>query len=159
VAAKPRVIAKKSLIPWTWAVFLGKIAAKGAIAIGQSGETMPVYEFKVIPAPRRGGKLRGVKTTEDRFALTMTHLMNDLGREGWDYVRADTLPVDERSGFTGTKTTYQNMLVFRRIMEADASVAPLAKLASEPAAMPRLGPAEDAPVGAAPPVGSAMAAE
>ena len=30
---------------------------------------MQRFEFKVIPAPKRGEKARGVKTTEDRFAL------------------------------------------------------------------------------------------
>jgi hypothetical protein len=75
---------------------------------------MQRYEYRVVPAPRRGEKVRGVKTTEDRFAHALTRLMNDLAREGWEYVRADTLPCDERSGFTGIKTTSQNMLVFRR---------------------------------------------
>ncbi|MFN3722898.1 MAG: DUF4177 domain-containing protein [Paracoccaceae bacterium] len=85
---------------------------------------MTRFEFKVVPAPRRGEKLRGVKTTEDRFALTLTQLMNSLGAEGWDYVRADTLPCDERAGLTGTKTTYQNMLVFRRpVAEAETEAA------------------------------------
>lgn len=120
---------------------------------------MPRYEFKVIPAPRRGEKARGVKTTEERFALALTGLMNELGREGWDYVRADTLPVDERAGFTGTKTSFQNMLVFRRIMEADAATVALTAVAETPA-LPRLGPAE-VPMGSAPAVGPAtgLAAE
>jgi hypothetical protein len=126
---------------------------------------MQRFEFKVVPAPRRGEKARGVKTTEDRFALALTGLMNQLGAEGWDYVRADTLPVDERVGLTGTKTTFQNMLVFRRIMEADAAAPtaetpmPILRIARpEDAAMPplRLGAAE-APVGTAPAVGPAKA--
>ena len=57
---------------------------------------MPRYEFKVVPAPRRGEKARGLKTTEERFAQALTTLMNSLGREGWDYVRADTLPCGNR---------------------------------------------------------------
>ena len=114
---------------------------------------MPRYEFKVIPAPRRGEKARGLKTTEDRFAQTLTGLMNELGADGWDYVRADTLPVDERSGLTGTKTTFQNMLVFRRIMEADAAL-PEPQAAASFVATRRIGPAETAP-GAAPAVGPA----
>lgn len=122
---------------------------------------MPRYEFKVIPAPRRGEKSRGVKTTEDRFALALTNLMNEQGREGWDYVRTDTLPVDERTGFTGTKTTFQNMLVFRRELGAEAVTPPrLVAVEDVPAAAPRLGPAET-PAGAAPSVGPAtgLAAE
>ena len=121
---------------------------------------MPRFEFKVVPAPRRGEKVRGVKTTEERFALVLTGLMNELGAEGWDYVRADTLPVDERSGLTGTKTSFQNMLVFRRIMEADAATVGLTAVAEAPA-MPRLGPAEVPMASGAPAVGPAtgMAAE
>ncbi len=123
------------------------------------------YEFKVIPAPRRGEKLRGLKTTEDRFAMALTMVMNDLGREGWDYVRTDTLPVDERAGFTGTKTSFHNMLVFRRVLEqvAEADVGAAAQIprlitGQGAVAAPRLGPAET-PAGVAPSIGPAMAAE
>ena len=120
------------------------------------------YEFKVIPAPRRGEKLRGVKTTEDRFALALTNVMNEQGSDGWDYVRADTLPVDERVGFTGTKTSFHNMLVFRRMLEADAAQpAPSPRLiTADPVTPvgPRLGPAEP-PSGTAPQIGPAMAVE
>ena len=88
------------------------------------------FEYKVIPAPRRGEKARGVKTTEDRFALALTLLMNDLGAEGWEYVRADALPCEERVGLTGTKTTFQNVLVFRRVAAASAIPAAAARRSS-----------------------------
>ena len=49
--------------------------------------------------------------------------MNDMGREGWEYVRTDTLPMDERAGLTGgTKTSYLNMLVFRRVIVRSAQM-------------------------------------
>lgn len=127
---------------------------------------MQRYEYKVVPAPRRGEKSRGVKTTEDRFALALMTLMNTLGAEGWDYVRADVLPCDERVGLTGSKTTFQNMLVFRRALPAQQGAAePPRAMAPEvridPPAAPvtavpplRLGAAET-PTGAAPPVGPA----
>lgn len=119
---------------------------------------MQRYEYKVIPAPKRGDRARGVKTTEDRFAHALTMVMNALGAEGWDYVRSDTLPCDERAGFTGTKTTFQNMLVFRRPLLAPGGEQPdlLTLRVMQPDAMatPRLGPA-DMPVGAAPAVGPA----
>jgi hypothetical protein len=104
---------------------------------------MPQYEYRVIPAPRRGEKARGLKTAEERFAHALTQLMNDLGREGWEYQRADTLPCDERVGLTGSKTTYQNLLVFRRQVEAAApTFASLRAPAPEEAAPTlRLGPA------------------
>ena len=120
---------------------------------------MPQYEFKVVPAPRRGEKARGVKTTEDRFALALTTLMNDLGRDGWDYLRADSFPVDERAGFTGTKTTQHLLLVFRRVIEAEAAPslarAPLMTDPETPALTRKLGAAEPADTGTAPAVGGA----
>lgn len=122
---------------------------------------MQRYEYKVVPSPRKGEKARGARTTSDRFALALTSLMNKLGAEGWEYLRADALPCDERVGFTGSKTTYQNILVFRRVIEAEAALPPL--MLSAVAEMPRhpvLG-AADQPEGAAPPVGPAnpLAAE
>lgn len=109
---------------------------------------MQRYEFKAIPAPRRGEKSREAKTTEDRFALALTTLMNRMGADGWDYLRADTLPCDERSGLTGTKTTVQNVLVFRRPLAAQPALAETQVLAP----VPRLGPATEAPLGPAPAV-------
>lgn len=81
---------------------------------------MKRYEYQVIAAPKKGEKAKGAKTTPDRFAAALTHLMNRMGADGWDYLRADTLPCDERVGLTGSKTVFQNMLVFRREMFADA---------------------------------------
>ncbi len=117
---------------------------------------MQRFEYKVIPAPKRGEKARGVKTTEDRFAYALTVLMNDLGAEGWDYVRADALPCEERTGFTGTKTTFQNVLVFRRVLAAVEERPATRLLLSEPSPpAPRLGPAESPMPATAPTVGPA----
>jgi hypothetical protein len=119
------------------------------------------FEYKVVPAPRKGEKARGVKTTPDRFALALSQLMNRLGQEGWEFQRADTLPCDERVGLTGSKTTFQSLLVFRRTLPEAVEAAPAAPVPApltatppEPAAVPVLGAAE-APAGAAPPVGPA----
>ena len=118
---------------------------------------MQRFEYKVIPAPKRGEKARGVKTTEERFAYALTLLMNELGAEGWDYVRADALPCEERVGLTGTKTTFQNVLVFRRVLGmAAVEAAPGARLLLQeptPAPAPRSGPAETPIPASAPPVG------
>ncbi len=118
---------------------------------------MQRFEYKVIPAPKRGEKARGVKTTEDRFAFALTNLMNQLGAEGWDYIRADSLPCDERVGFTGTKTTFQNVLVFRRSLTQEAVPQPTSRLLLQepiPGAR-RLGPAETPAPGNAPSLGPA----
>jgi hypothetical protein len=120
---------------------------------------MQRFEYKVIPAPKRGEKARGVKTTEDRFAFALTQLMNQLGAEGWDYVRADALPCEERVGLTGTKTTFQNVLVFRRPIDAvERDDRPATRLLlNDPlgAPAPRLGPAEAPLPSSSPTVGPA----
>jgi hypothetical protein len=113
---------------------------------------MPIYEYKVIPAPRRGEKARGAKTTADRFAHALTQVMNTMGREGWEYLRADTLPCDERVGLTGKATAFQNMLVFRRPL---AEIAALGPVETAPAARASL--VVDAPEGAAPRLGAPAA--
>ena len=81
---------------------------------------MANFEYKVVPAPVKGLKAKGIRSPEARFAHALASAMNDLGADGWTYVRADTLPAEERVGLTKTKTVYHNMLVFRReIAEAE----------------------------------------
>ncbi|MFN3641416.1 MAG: DUF4177 domain-containing protein [Gemmobacter sp.] len=82
---------------------------------------MQRYEYKAIPAPRKGEKSKDARTTPDRFALALTQVMNAMGRDGWEYLRADTLPCEERVGLTGRQTTFQNVLVFRRAIDADVA--------------------------------------
>jgi hypothetical protein len=117
---------------------------------------MAQYEYKVVPSPRKGEKAREAKSVQDRFALALTLLMNRLGQEGWEYLRADALPCDERVGLTGTKTTFQSMLVFRRVLEAGAVQAPAVLTSADPVPVytPVLGAAQ-APAGAAPAIGPA----
>lgn len=86
---------------------------------------MQRYEYKVMPAPRRGDKAKGAKTTEARFALALSRVMNEMAAEGWDYLRTDTLPVEERVGLTGRTTTFQHMLVFRKPLTAAEKPAPV----------------------------------
>jgi hypothetical protein len=75
---------------------------------------MSQYEYKVVPAPKKGLKAKGAKSSEDRFANALETTMNALGADGWEYQRSDTLPSEERAGLTRRVTTFQNMLVFRR---------------------------------------------
>ena len=75
---------------------------------------MRKFEYKAVPAPVTGTKAKGVKTTEDRFALSMSDVLNEMAAEGWEYVRAETLPCEERKGLTGRETRYQNVLIFKR---------------------------------------------
>lgn len=81
---------------------------------------MKRYEYQVVPAPKKGEKAKGAKTAADRFAVALTSAMNKMAAEGWDYLRTDTLPCEERVGLTGSKNVFQNMLVFRREILAEA---------------------------------------
>ncbi|MGR3466351.1 MAG: DUF4177 domain-containing protein [Shimia sp.] len=108
---------------------------------------MSKYEFKVVPAPQKAERIKGVKGTQARFALSLETVMNEMGAEGWDYVRTDTLPVEERQGLTGKTTTYQNLLVFRRALAGEERVDVPAPVDAEVAAeQPAEQPAEAAMV-------------
>jgi len=77
------------------------------------------YEYRVIPAPDRTGKAR--KKGSDPFAETLSDLLNSESRAGWEYLRAETLPLRERAGLTGSRMGFRTMLVFRRPAGPDAA--------------------------------------
>ncbi|MFC5738359.1 DUF4177 domain-containing protein [Sinirhodobacter huangdaonensis] len=119
---------------------------------------MQAYEYKVIPAPQRGEKERGLKTGAERFAHALTLTMNELAAEGWEYWRAETLPAEERAGLTSKTTVFHNLLVFRRPFRGEGILGEAPTLAAQSAAerrarmlsvyapegkAPRLGPAEE----------------
>lgn len=82
-----------------------------------------MFEYKVVPAPVKGIKAKGVKTPEARFALGVEQAINDLAAEGWEYQRSDVLPSQERVGLTGSETHWRTLLVFRRaIAEAEDTI-------------------------------------
>lgn len=87
---------------------------------------MPRYEYKLVPAPEKASKHKGLKGAAN-FAATLEDILNAMGAEGWHYLRADTLPQEERSGLTSKVTTYRNLLVFQReLPEVEADPAPVA---------------------------------
>ncbi|WP_170585770.1 DUF4177 domain-containing protein [Ruegeria arenilitoris] len=93
---------------------------------------MQRYEYKVVPAPKKGTKAKGVKTPEGRFAVTIEHLLNELGAKGWEYQRAELLPSEERVGLTGTAENWRNVLVFRRAVETEVANDDIAALLTPP---------------------------
>jgi hypothetical protein len=82
---------------------------------------MGSYEYKVIPAPARGRRGRGISGAEGRFAHSLEIVMNEMAAEGWEYQRAETLPSEERAGLTAAQTVFRYVLVFRRKRSADLS--------------------------------------
>lgn len=76
------------------------------------------YDYKVVPAPKRAKKVRGVKSAEELFALTLTDAINEVARQGWEYVRAEHLPAQASRGwFRSATAEEQTVLVFRRARE------------------------------------------
>jgi outer membrane biosynthesis protein TonB len=73
-----------------------------------------VHEYKVIPAPIKGRKARGIRKPEDKFAFAVQETMNEMAQLGWEFVRSETLPNTERTGLTRRTTTERSLLVFRR---------------------------------------------
>lgn len=80
---------------------------------------MSAFEYQVVPAPRKGKAGKGVKGAQSKFAFAITELMNEMGSQGWEYMRADTLPCEERQGLTSKTVKYHSMLVFRRSLAAN----------------------------------------
>ena len=130
---------------------------------------MRPFEYKAVPAPTTGTKAKGVKSREDRFALSMTDILNDMAADGWEYVRAEMLPMEERKGLTGTQTTYQNVMIFKRLKQAALTLDDGPRVRSVPSPQVtedefRMPKTDDAPLKvvsttpddtAAPPVGAA----
>jgi len=82
---------------------------------------MPRYEYKVVPAPAKGRKAKGLKSPESRFALAIETTLNEMGAAGWEYLRAELLPSDERSGLTSSTVNWRNVLIFRRPLAKGAA--------------------------------------
>ncbi|MEX0320428.1 MULTISPECIES: DUF4177 domain-containing protein [unclassified Ruegeria] len=99
---------------------------------------MTLYEYKVVPAPQKGTKAKGIKTPEARFALSIEQVLNQLGLEGWEYLRAELLPSEERTGLTGSTVNWRNVLVFRRTAEdaAEAHAHPVEMPSHTPEGVP-----------------------
>lgn len=75
-----------------------------------------MYEYRVIPAPLRTAKVKGLKTSAERFAHLLEGAVNAEAGEGWEFLRAETLPCEERKGLTGVAKSFQSVLVFRRAL-------------------------------------------
>lgn len=76
---------------------------------------MSDFEYKTICAPRKALKIKGVKGVDNRYAQTLTDVINAESVDGWEYFRAESLPVDGKSGMFGKTTEkYVSLLIFRR---------------------------------------------
>ena len=79
------------------------------------GDPMPNHEYRVRPAPDRAAKTRD--KDDDGYARALADALNAEARQGWEFVRAETLPMRERVGLTGSRMGFRTLLVFRRPRE------------------------------------------
>ena len=96
-----------------------------------------MYEYKVVPAPLRAAKAKGLKTVAERFAHALAERINAEAAGGWQFVRTETLPCEERKRFGGARTSTQVVMIFARELgqpRPDASATPPAGQPAEPVA-------------------------
>lgn len=80
------------------------------------------FEYKVIPAPRKGRRGRGVKGPAGRFAYAIEFAINEMAQDGWEFVRSETLGADEREGMMRRKSeTFHGVLVFKRERQVETA--------------------------------------
>lgn len=116
---------------------------------------MARYEYKTVSAPTRGEKARGLNSAEDRLAAAFERLLNRMAAEGWEFLRTERLPAEEKSAFGRATSIEAHLVIFRRLANEDAAspkmplvleegrkIGPAPRLGDTPAApAPRLGPA------------------
>lgn len=104
---------------------------------------MTGYNYKTVAAPRRLKKVKGVKGQDELLAHSVEELIAVEAAQGWEYLRADTFPVEERGGmFSKPAVTERAVLVFRKpvavqspqpVQRQAAPVQPVAAPAPQPA--------------------------
>ena len=96
------------------------------------------YEYKCVGAPERPKKQRRVRGRSDRVALAMQEVIAAEAVDGWEYMRTDLVPVEEKNSlFSRAHEVHRAVLVFRRELEPEPRVIPGRRGAgSETAAWP-----------------------
>lgn len=102
---------------------------------------MRKYEYKVVPVPAACLKTTGLDKGTDPVAFTVETVLNDLGVEGWEFVRSEAVSL-RKGGFFGRGEILREVMVFRRqpVMRAEASgetVPAEPALAVQPRRIPR----------------------
>lgn len=87
---------------------------------------MAEYRYKTVAAPRRAKKTRGVRGADALLAHAMGEIISRESVDGWEYVRTDSLPVEEGGGFfSRPKTTWRAVIVFRQALATPLREVPM----------------------------------
>lgn len=90
-----------------------------------------MFEYKVVPAPQRAVKVKGLKTTADRFAHALAERINAEAAGGWEFLRTETMACEERSGLGRVRSSTQTMMIFARALGQARSGAGVAMTAMQ----------------------------
>lgn len=105
-----------------------------------------MYEYKVVPAPQRAVKAKGLKTTAERFAHALAERINAEAAGGWQFVRTETLACEERSRFGATRMSQQTVMIFtREVGAARPDTAAALAAVQAPVLTPAPAPGADRP--------------
>lgn len=109
---------------------------------------MTGYSYKTVAAPRRLKKVKGVKGKDALLARTVEDLIAVEAAQGWEYLRADTFPVEEKGGmFSKPVVTERAVLVFcKPIAVQPAYTAPQPAPVQHQPSAPPAAPVHQAPV-------------
>lgn len=98
---------------------------------------MSQYDYKVVPAPRRLKRIRGVNSPGELCAATLAETLNAVAREGWEYLRADQVAAAQEGGwFRRGREVVETVLIFRRPHEPVGARLRIAPEADDGAARP-----------------------
>lgn len=75
---------------------------------------MERYEYKLVATPTKSVKYTGLSKSGDAFAQTLGDGMNELGRDGWQFLRTETV-VEKRNVLVfSSKRCRHEYMVYRR---------------------------------------------
>ncbi len=110
------------------------------------------YEYKAVGAPEKGKRKRGARSASDRVAVAFEEILSEEAVDGWEYLRTDLLPVNERAGmFSRTQEMHRAVMVFRRPLEQEQMLRPASPPLTAPAAAHLRPVRETPPLRTAPP--------
>jgi len=77
---------------------------------------MERFEYRFEVAPQKSRRYSGMKKSEDAFAHTMMDMVNAVAREGWEFLRLETV---SHKRFMRRGTERREYLVYRRALHSD----------------------------------------
>ncbi len=83
---------------------------------------MERYEYRLVEAPGPARAASGVHRRDDGLAAAILEILNEAGREGWQFLRRESLAAGRPSGWLRRRAEHRDYLVFRRPLPAPAPV-------------------------------------